>query len=283
MAAATSAPTSASRRTASTCSPPTARTRRAPTSPPAIRSSTTCFIKKLGWWNELTDAEKAAAEGKNWKTDLSGGIIRVAMKNHGCHPFGNAKARAVVWNFPDPIPQHREPRSIRHPSRSQFAKYPTPRRQESVLAPADALYKTRAAEECRGQARQAVPADPDLRSAGRVQKAAARRRARTPGWRVELQQEMFVEIQPEDGGRPRHPRRRAGLGQVDRPARRSRCARSVHRARGQRTPCWMPVTTSRAAGEGRGPAGVLPGAARTRSCAASRSTPRRPTATTVSP
>jgi formate dehydrogenase major subunit len=60
------------------------------------------LLKKLGWWDELTDAEKAAAEGKNWKTDPSGGIIRVAMKNHGCHPFGNAKARAVVWNFPDP-------------------------------------------------------------------------------------------------------------------------------------------------------------------------------------
>ena len=58
-------------------------------------------MKKLGWWDELTDAEKKAAEGKNWKTDLSGGIQRVAMKNHGCHPFGNAKARAVVWNFPD--------------------------------------------------------------------------------------------------------------------------------------------------------------------------------------
>jgi hypothetical protein len=62
------------------------------------------FMKKLGWWSELTDAEKKAAEGKNWKTDPSGGIIRVAMKNHGCHPFGNAKARAVVWNFPDPCP-----------------------------------------------------------------------------------------------------------------------------------------------------------------------------------
>ncbi|PKO55942.1 MAG: formate dehydrogenase, partial [Betaproteobacteria bacterium HGW-Betaproteobacteria-19] len=67
------------------------------------------LLKKLGWWDELTDAEKALAEGKNWKTDLSGGIQRVVMKNHGCHPFGNAKARALVWNFPDPVPLHREP------------------------------------------------------------------------------------------------------------------------------------------------------------------------------
>jgi len=63
------------------------------------------LLKKLGWWNDLTEDEKKKAEGKNWKTDLSGGIQRVAMK-HGCHPFGNAKARAVVWNFPDGIPQH---------------------------------------------------------------------------------------------------------------------------------------------------------------------------------
>jgi formate dehydrogenase major subunit len=62
------------------------------------------LLKKLGWWDELTEDEKKKAEGKNWKTDSSGGIIRVVMKNHGCHPFGNAKARAVVWNFPDPVP-----------------------------------------------------------------------------------------------------------------------------------------------------------------------------------
>ncbi len=63
------------------------------------------LLKKLGWWADLTEAEQKAAEGKNWKTDPSGGIIRVAMQVHGVHPFGNARARAVVWNFPDPIPQ----------------------------------------------------------------------------------------------------------------------------------------------------------------------------------
>ena len=65
-------------------------------------------LKSLGWWDDLTDEEKAAAEGKNWKTDKSGGIQRVAIE-HGCAPFGNAKARAVVWTFPDPVPIHREP------------------------------------------------------------------------------------------------------------------------------------------------------------------------------
>jgi hypothetical protein len=94
------------------------------------------LLKKLGWWDDLTDAEKTAAEGKNWKTDSSGGIIRVVMKNHGCHPFGNAKARAVVWNFPDAIPQHREPCMARARPGGQV---PHARRQEGVLAPAHAL------------------------------------------------------------------------------------------------------------------------------------------------
>ena len=81
------------------------------------------LLKKLGWWDELSEDEKKKAEGKNWKTDPTGAIIRVAMKNHGCHPFGNAKARAVVWNFPDPVPQHREPLYSNRPD--LVAKYPT--------------------------------------------------------------------------------------------------------------------------------------------------------------
>src|SRR5512145_1535073 len=81
------------------------------------------LLKKLGWWDELTEDEKKEAEGKNWKTDLSGGQIRVFMKNHGCHPFGNAKARALVWNFPDGVPLHRE--ALYSPRPDLVAKYPT--------------------------------------------------------------------------------------------------------------------------------------------------------------
>src|SRR5690606_3748896 len=44
----------------------------------------------------------------NWKTDLSGGIQRIAI-SHGMAPYGNGKARCFVWNFPDPVPKHREP------------------------------------------------------------------------------------------------------------------------------------------------------------------------------
>jgi formate dehydrogenase major subunit len=74
---------------------------------------TMAMLKKLGWDGDLTDDERAAVDAvagdkTNWKTDLSGGIQRVAIK-HGCAPFGNAKARVMVWNFPDPVPVHREP------------------------------------------------------------------------------------------------------------------------------------------------------------------------------
>ena len=80
------------------------------------------LLKKLGWWNDLTPAEKKEAEGKNWKTDLSGGIQRVAIK-HGCAPFGNGKARCQVWEYPDPIPIHREP--LYTPRFDLVKKYPT--------------------------------------------------------------------------------------------------------------------------------------------------------------
>jgi len=80
------------------------------------------MLKQLGWWNDLTAAEKKLAEGKNWKTDLSGGIQRVAIK-HGCAPFGNAKARVDVWTFPDPVPIHREPLYTNR--RDLVKKYPT--------------------------------------------------------------------------------------------------------------------------------------------------------------
>src|SRR3546814_14031423 len=85
------------------------------------------MLQKLGWDKDLTDEERKAIDAvagpkTNWKTDLSGGIQRVAIK-HGCAPFGNAKARCVVWTFPDPVPLHREP--IYTPRRDLLDKYAT--------------------------------------------------------------------------------------------------------------------------------------------------------------
>ena len=122
------------------------------------------LLKKLGWWDELTDEEKKEAEGKTWANDLSGGIQRVAMK-HGCHPFGNAKARAVVWNFPDAVPA--APRAAVQPAAGHGREVSDPRRREGVLAPADAV-QVGAAAGGQGGAAQEVSAHPHQRPARRV-------------------------------------------------------------------------------------------------------------------
>ena len=146
------------------------------------------MLKQLGWWDDLTADEKAAAEGKNWKTDLSGGIQRVAIK-HGCAPFGNAKARAVVWTFPDPVPIHREPLyTSRH---DLVAKYPTyedrkrfwrlPTRYQSI------------------QEKDYSGDFPLVHTSGRlVEYEGGGEESRSNPWLAELQQDMFAEIHPGD-------------------------------------------------------------------------------------
>lgn len=145
-------------------------------------------LKSLGWWNDLTAEEQAMAEGRNWKTDLSGGIQRVAIK-HGCAPFGNAKARSVVWTFPDPVPIHREP--LYAPDRSLVDKYPT-------YADRKRFYRL----PTRYGSIQAVDYSKDFPivfTSGRlVEYEGGGEEQRSNPWLAELQQNMFVEINPKD-------------------------------------------------------------------------------------
>ncbi len=149
------------------------------------------LLKKLGWWEELTEDEKKAAEGKNWKTDASGGIIRVAMKNHGCQPFGNAKARAVVWNFPDAVPLHREP--LFSPRPDLIEKYPTHDDQKNRWR-LPVLFKT--VQQANKDASKQYPL---IMTSGRlVEYEGGGDETRSNPWLAELQQDMFVEINPKD-------------------------------------------------------------------------------------
>jgi formate dehydrogenase major subunit len=148
------------------------------------------LMKKLGWWDDLTDDEKKAAEGKNWKTDLSGGIQRVVMK-HGCHPWGNAKARAVVWNFPDGVPLHREP--LYTPRPDLIEKFPTHADQKNRWR-MPVLFKT-----VQDANKDAVKSYPLIMTSGRlVEYEGGGDETRSNPWLAELQQEMFVEINPKD-------------------------------------------------------------------------------------
>jgi len=149
------------------------------------------LLKKLGWWDELSEDEKKAAEGKNWKTDPSGGMIRVFMKNHGCHPFGNAKARANVWNFPDPVPLHRE--ALYSPRPDLIEKYPTHADQKNRWR-LPVLFKT-----VQDANKDAVKKYPLILTSGRlVEYEGGGDETRSNPWLAELQQDMFVEINPKD-------------------------------------------------------------------------------------
>jgi formate dehydrogenase major subunit len=148
------------------------------------------LLKKLGWWDDLTDVEKKEAEGKNWKTDLSGGIQRVVLKVHGCHPFGNAKARAVVWNFPDGVPQHREP--LFSPRPDMIDKYPT-HDDVKTLWRLPTLFKS-----VQQKNKDISKQYPIVLTSGRlVEYEGGGEETRSNPWLAELQQENFVEINPK--------------------------------------------------------------------------------------
>ncbi|KFJ59240.1 molybdopterin oxidoreductase Fe4S4 domain protein [Bordetella bronchiseptica] len=150
------------------------------------------LLKKLGWWEDLTPEEQKAAEGKNWKTDPSGGIIRVTMKVHGCHPFGNARARAVVWNFPDAIPQHREPIYGTRPD--LVAKYPTHNDLKTFWR-LPTLYTSL---QQKNVAEKLYEKFPIILTSGRlVEYEGGGEETRSNPWLAELQQESFVELNPK--------------------------------------------------------------------------------------
>lgn len=151
---------------------------------------TMAMLKKLGWDSDLTDAERAsiekvAGDKTNWKTDLSGGIQRVAIK-HGCAPFGNAKARTVVWTFPDPVPLHREP--LYTPRRDLLPKYETYQDKQMYRLP------TKYASI---QQKDFSKDFPTILTSGRlVEYEGGGEESRANPWLAELQQDMFCEINP---------------------------------------------------------------------------------------
>ncbi|MEA2997526.1 MAG: formate dehydrogenase major subunit, partial [Alphaproteobacteria bacterium] len=182
------------------------------------------LLKKLGWYDDLTDVEKAvidrvagapgpgtlafpippAEEDKakmeqarreldavSWSTDLSGGIQRVCL-DHGVMHYGNAKARANAWNLPDPVPVHREP--IYTPRVDLVGKYPTLPDARQFRVPNIGFTVQKTAVD-RGIAKEF----PLILTSGRlVEFEGGGEETRSNKWLAELQQEMFVEINPAD-------------------------------------------------------------------------------------
>ncbi len=157
------------------------------------------MLKKLGWDADLTPKELETItwiggntiDTVNWANDLSGGIQRVAL-SHGCVPYGNGKARANAWNLPDPVPTHREP--IYSPRVDLVAKWPARPDERTLRIPNLHTTMQKAAVE-RGVAKSF----PIVLTSGRlVEYEGGGEETRSNKWLAELQQDMFVEINPAD-------------------------------------------------------------------------------------
>jgi formate dehydrogenase major subunit len=160
---------------------------------------TMAVLRRLGWDNDLTPRERAVIEriGGNdvdrvsWTTDLSGGIIRVALRR-GCSPYGNAKARANAWNLPDPVPVHREP--IYSPRPDLVARYPT--RDNFMAHRVINVGKTVQEAAVRNNIARDFPL---VLTTGRlVEYEGGGEETRSNKWLAELMQDMFIEINPAD-------------------------------------------------------------------------------------
>jgi formate dehydrogenase major subunit len=153
------------------------------------------MLRRLGWDKDLQPAEMDAikkvggdkTDAVSWKTDLSGGIQRVAIQ-HGCAPFGNGRARPYAWNFPDPVPVHREP--LYTPRRDLVADYPTYMDRHKFRLPV--LYRSI-------QEKNFADRFPLILISGRlVEYEGGGDETRSNKWLAELQQIMFAEINPAD-------------------------------------------------------------------------------------
>jgi formate dehydrogenase major subunit len=128
-----------------------------------------------------------------WALDLSGGIQRVAIE-HGCSPYGNAKARMIAWNLPAPIPVHREPNYTPRPH--LVVDYPTLPDARQFRVPNIGFSVQKAA--VRASIAKQFPL---ILSSGRlVEYEGGGEETRSNKWLAELKLHMFVEINRADAG-----------------------------------------------------------------------------------
>jgi formate dehydrogenase major subunit len=157
-------------------------------------------LKKLGWDKDLTADELATIQRINsanpdavgWAIDLSGGIQRVCLE-HGVIHYGNGKARANAFGLPDPIPVHREP--IYTPRPDLVAKYPTRDDVKAQFRVPNIGFTVQKTAVEKGIAKEF----PLILTSGRlVEFEGGGEETRSNKWLAELQQDMFVEINPAD-------------------------------------------------------------------------------------
>ena len=154
---------------------------------------TMAMLQKLGWDGDLTDEERAtidaiAGENTNWKTDLSGGIQRVAIKPMAVPP--SATPRHAVWFGTSRI---RCPYTANRSTRrgvTWWAIMPTYADRQMYRLPTlyESIQKVDYSQDF-----------PVILTSGRlVEYEGGGDESRSNPWLAELQQDMFVEINPRD-------------------------------------------------------------------------------------
>ena len=129
---------------------------------------------------------KDVVPGTNWKTDLSQKTLKAAIAR-GMAPFGNARARCVVWNFPDQVPIHREP--LHSPRPDLIEKYPTYKDKVNHYR-VDTRFESE-------QNPELVKEFPYVLTTGRmVEHMGAGAETRSNKYLAELQPDMYAEINP---------------------------------------------------------------------------------------
>ena len=143
------------------------------------------------------DGGDPAGQSRPIRTPCPGrSICRAASSasrsKHGCIHYGNGKARANAFGLPDAIPVHREP--IYTPRPDLVAKYPTLPNARQFRMPNVGFDVQKAAVE-KGIAKQF----PLILTSGRlVEYEGGGEETRSNKWLAELQQDMFIEINPAD-------------------------------------------------------------------------------------
>jgi formate dehydrogenase major subunit len=153
---------------------------------------TMAMLTKLGWDVDLTPEERRRSKDRRRELELEDRPVgRHPAGRHQarlCAPFGNAKARCVVWNFPDPVPLHREP--LYTPRRDLLPKYET--YSDRKLHRLPTFFASI-------QEKDFSKEYPIILTSGRlVEYEGGGDESRSNPWLAELQQDMFVEINPGD-------------------------------------------------------------------------------------
>jgi formate dehydrogenase major subunit len=124
---------------------------------------------------------------KDYATDLTLGAIKQALAE-GRSPYGNGRARFNSWNIPDPLPIHREP--IHSPRPDLIVKWPTyddVKEHYRVPQPYKSMQKP-----------DYVKQFPIILTTGRVVEfEGGAAQERNSWWLVELNPEMYVEVNPQ--------------------------------------------------------------------------------------